>query len=157
MRRRLARALAEAGTLVLVAAVVGLVANHFSPRAASLRGTGPRSIPVLSSLALPQVRAIQQAGSMLFLDAREPAMFLVGHVPGALNIPSSGVDEAMATHRAMLEEAGGFVVYCDSPDGKLARATAQALLQRGLRNLYLFPGGWSQWQAAGLPVSEGPR
>ena len=57
----------------------------------------------------------------------------------------------------MLDEAGGFVVYCDSPDGEVARATAQELLQKGLGNMYLFPGGWSQWQAAGLPVWEGPR
>jgi len=157
VRKRLARALVEAGALVLVAAVVGLIANQFSSRAASLRGAEPRSIPVLSNLALPQARAIHQAGSMLFLDAREPAAFLAGHVPGSLNIPSDTVDESAAAHQGRLDDAGGYVVYCDSPEGEVARTTAQALLQRGLGNLYLFPGGWSQWTAAGLPVSEGPQ
>lgn len=157
MKDRLACAAAEAAVVVLVAAVLGLVANQFSPRPALLRGGLPQHHPVLSNLALPQARAIHLAGSMLFLDARESAAFLAGHVPGALNIPSDTVDESVATHRGRLDDARGFVVYCDSPDGEVARATAQALLQRGLGNLYLFPGGWSQWTAAGLPVSEGPQ
>lgn len=154
MRERLARAFPEAVTLVLVAVVVGLVSNQFSARPASLQGGTP-AVPVLSQLTVPQARSLHQAGSMLFLDARDPVGFAGGHIPQALSLPASDLAAGLVRLEARLQEAAGLVVYCDHPDGAPTRQTAQGLSAAGYGNIYLLPGGWVQWTAAGLPVEHG--
>ncbi len=154
MKSRLARALPEAAALVLVAIVIGLVANQYSARPASLDG-GPPVVPILSELTVAQARALQLAGSMLFLDARDPVGFAGGHIPQALSLPASDLPAGLARLEARLQGAAGFVVYCDRPDGTLTREAARGLSAEGYGNIYLLPGGWVQWAAAGLPVEQG--
>lgn len=144
MKARLLQALSEAATLVLVAAVLGVVANHFSSRPAPLLGRPQLRIPVLSTLRLPHAKAIFDARSMRFVDARDPAAYAAGHIPGAVNVPSGAVPD--------LPAAGGTIVYCDSADGTLARSVAEELSRRGVGNLYVFPNGWTEWSRAGFPV-----
>lgn len=147
MRERLARALSEGVALVLVAAVVGIVANHFSRRPAPL-GRGATRIPVISTLGLAHARALYDARSMAFVDARERGAFQAGHIPRAFSVPRGRVAESAAA----LPPAGGLVVYCDTPDGAAAREVAAELAARGLGNLYVFPGGWREWTRAGFPT-----
>lgn len=155
MRERLGRAAAEAACLVLVAAVLGLVANQFSSRAVPLRGSPARSIPVVSTLALAQAKAIHDAGSMLFVDGRDRASYASGHVPGAVNLPAGDLEEALASEKSRMDAARGFVIYCEQPDGAVAKQVGRQMSAHGLGNLYLFPGGWRDWSAAGLPIQRG--
>ena len=103
------------------------------------------------------------------LDARAPERFrgevepvdpVAGHIPGAVNMPSTSLlddggaflDEAALTDRfGALDGAVG--VYCGS--GVTAAVVLAALTATGI-NAALFPGSWSQWSSEpGRAVASG--
>ncbi|KUH94718.1 thiosulfate sulfurtransferase [Mycolicibacterium acapulense] len=108
----------------------------------------------------------------LVLDARAPERFrgdvepvdpVAGHIPGALNVPSTRLltqdgalldDDELA--RALGDVGDGDVaVYCGS--GVTAAVTIAGLAAAGV-NAALFPGSWSQWSSdPSRPVARGSR
>jgi thiosulfate/3-mercaptopyruvate sulfurtransferase len=105
-------------------------------------------------------------GSRL-LDARAPERFrgdvepidpVAGHIPGARNVPSTGLlgDDGLfhtdADLRRVLGDAAG--VYCGS--GVTASVVLAALASVGV-DAALYPGSWSEWSSdTALPVALGP-
>ncbi|MDT5149365.1 MAG: thiosulfate/3-mercaptopyruvate sulfurtransferase [Mycobacterium sp.] len=101
------------------------------------------------------------------IDARAPERFrgdvepvdpVAGHIPGALNVPSTSLLDAAGAFRAdtdlamALGDADG--AYCGS--GVTASVAVAALAVLGV-DAALFPGSWSQWCAEPLRrVATGP-
>jgi thiosulfate/3-mercaptopyruvate sulfurtransferase len=117
--------------------------------------------------ALPTLSADEAAalGSRL-VDARAPERFrgdvepvdpVAGHVPGAVNVPSTSLLAADGTFLADDDlRAGwgdGIGAYCGS--GVTASVVVAALAAAGVP-VALFPGSWSQWCAdPSRPVGTG--
>lgn len=80
-------------------------------------------------------------GQIQIIDAREPAQFAAGHVPGARNIPHNKLREVAE----LPEEAGGLrrdvptVTYCNK--GVTGNATQNILMGRGFSQVYTLAGG----------------
>lgn len=113
---------------------------------------------------LPLVRADQVLDVPVLVDARAPERFrgetepidpVAGHIPGAVNVPTSAnlgpdgrfrsPDELRATYAAAgvpLDVDAGAVVYCGS--GVTAVHDLIALELIGVRAA-LYPGSWSGW------------
>lgn len=95
----------------------------------------------------------------------EPIDPIAGHVPGAVNVPTTahvqadgrlvGADELLTAMRAAGVRAGEPVgAYCGS--GVTAAHTVLALASVGIPAA-LYPGSWSGWiEAADHPVATGP-
>ncbi|MCP3975172.1 MAG: sulfurtransferase [bacterium] len=112
--------------------------------------------------------------SVLALDARageryrgeeEPIDPVAGHIPTAVNRPLTDNLTAdgrfrpaseLADQFADLTVAGGSeaVSYCGS--GVTACHNILALEVAGLGTATLYPGSWSDWSTAGMPVQVGP-
>jgi thiosulfate/3-mercaptopyruvate sulfurtransferase len=102
------------------------------------------------------------------LDARAPERFrgdvepidrVGGHIPGARNVPSTGLlaDDGSFLPGADLARALGDAdgVYCGS--GVTASVVLAALASVGI-DAALFPGSWSEWSSnSALPVAVGPE
>jgi thiosulfate/3-mercaptopyruvate sulfurtransferase len=117
--------------------------------------------------ALPTLSADEAAalGGRL-VDARAPERFrgdvepvdpVAGHIPGAVNVPSTSLLAADGTFLADDDlRAGwgeGIGAYCGS--GVTASVVVAALAATGVR-VALFPGSWSQWCAdPSRPVETG--
>ncbi|MCP9275558.1 sulfurtransferase [Mycolicibacterium arenosum] len=95
------------------------------------------------------------------IDARAPERFrgevepvdpVAGHVPGAINVPSTSLLAADGTFGSAPEgEATG--AYCGSG---VTAAVVVAAFAAADRPVALFPGSWSQWSAEpGRPVATG--
>lgn len=114
--------------------------------------------------------ALLEPGGPL-LDARAPERFrgdvepvdpVAGHIPGAVNVPSTSL---LTEHGALLDEDeltrafgdvgdGEVAVYCGS--GVTAAVTIAGLAAVGVEAA-LFPGSWSQWSSdPSRPVARGP-
>jgi thiosulfate/3-mercaptopyruvate sulfurtransferase len=89
------------------------------------------------------------------LDARAPERFrgdvepvdpVAGHIPGAVNVPSTSLLDADGTFRSDAELAEALAgvdgAYCGS--GVTASVAVAALAAIGV-DAALFPGSWSQW------------
>ncbi|WP_197375343.1 sulfurtransferase [Mycolicibacterium baixiangningiae] len=119
--------------------------------------------------ALPTLTADEVAQfDGLLLDARAPERFrgevepvdpVAGHIPGAVNAPSTGVLGAEGIFRSdadVLERVRGAEkvgAYCGS--GVTAAVVVAGLRAEGVEAA-LFPGSWSQWSAdPSRPVATG--
>lgn len=161
--------------LVLVSGIAGLALNlvrnpplpwSYRTKAERLRDdlrqlTGEpedhRSTGAFARISLADLQEALAAGRTKLIDARTPLFFRAGHLPGAENLPRDGFQAAYARHRAGLETDAGqpLVVYCQGGSCEDSDMVASALRALGFSNISVFPGGWKEWQAAGLPVETG--
>ena len=89
------------------------------------------------------------------LDARPKELYLAGHIPGARSCPAGEVDGALAGLAAVLDPAEAVAVYCDGAACSDSLELAKELQARGFARVGLYPGGWSEWTAAGGAVEVG--
>lgn len=88
-------------------------------------------------------------GLVTVLDVRPPEEYAAGHVPGAVNIPMSELEQR-------LEELGKcqeIVAYCRGPHCVLAFDAVARLRKKGIKARRL-EDGYPEWQAEGLPVER---
>ena len=85
-----------------------------------------------------------QAGALL-IDVRSPEEFAAGHAQGARNMPV----DTLAAATEQFKAQGEVYVMCFS--GGRSGAATSSLLAHGV-NAMNVAGGFSAWQAAGLPL-----
>ena len=119
---------------------------------------------------------IDRLGEIVLLDARggpryrgetEPIDPLPGHIPTAISAPTDGnlrADGRLLDGPALAERfralgadgaTGRVVTSCGS--GVSACITSLAMRVAGLADPILYPGSYSDWSRAGLPVAVGPE
>jgi rhodanese-related sulfurtransferase/DNA-binding transcriptional ArsR family regulator len=101
--------------------------------------------PVLCRELLDRVRD----GLVTVLDVRPPEDYDSGHLPGAVNIPLSQLEE----HLDELDADQEIVAYCRGPHCILAFDAVARLRQKGLTANRL-EGGFPEWKLKGLPVES---
>ncbi|WP_342705619.1 metalloregulator ArsR/SmtB family transcription factor [Burkholderia arboris] len=86
-------------------------------------------------------------GLVALLDVRPHDEFALGHLPGAMNIPLSNLEERLGDLPAGTE----IVAYCRGPYCVLAFEAVAALRARGFKAARL-EDGFPEWKAAGLAI-----
>ena len=120
--------------------------------------------------ALPTLTAGQlTAPGLTLLDARAPERYrgdvepidpVAGHIPGAMNVPSTSLLADDGTFLADSASArvygdGAIGAYCGS--GVTASVVVAALAASGV-TAALYPGSWSEWCSdPARPVARGPQ
>lgn len=82
------------------------------------------------------------------LDVRTPEEFAAGHVPGAINIPYTELEERYS--ELELEGSDELVVYCQS--GRRAAIAEAALSELGFTNVRDLDGHIAAWKQAQRPL-----
>jgi len=114
-----------------------------------VKAVGAKYAPKI--IDLEKAKAVFKKGSAVWVDARSESSYNYGHIPGAVNIPSSDFDRAYARQSSRLSRTGSIVVYCEGPDCDQAEHVLEKFITRGYRNLVHFRQGWNSWEAAELP------
>lgn len=103
-------------------------------------------------VTIEQVRAMQAAEPVQFVDARNAAEFAKGHLPAAVLLSpdmfASGLPDAAMT----LDRGFPVVVYCTGGQCDSSKLVAIRLQQIGFSRLYIYEGGFDAWKAAGMPI-----
>ncbi len=151
--------------LVLAVAAAGLN-NTFSghgipwvPEEVKVEGAKPRLVLSSSAAAINYIE-LKEAKSKFdqgirFVDAREAEEYRTGHVQGAVNILATEAPEAIQAALRGQGQDQDIVVYCDGEECGASNMLAGKLQRLGFTKVYVFFGGWTAWQAAGLPVEKG--
>jgi len=124
--------------------------------------------PDLYAGALPTLTAEEAIAVETLLDARAPERFrgdiepidsVAGHIPGARNVPSTGLlaDDGTFLRQdelaKRLDLSGAVGAYCGS--GVTASVVVVALASLGV-DAALYPGSWSEWSSdEARPVETG--
>ena len=92
----------------------------------------------------------------LIFDARPEVFHRLGHVPKALSLPCEEFESAYVKLRPQLErdKAQTILVYCNGGSCEDGEMVANALVKLGYTQVYLFRGGWNEWEEAKLPEEK---
>lgn len=114
---------------------------------------GDRTVGTPRTIELEEFQRLVTGKHALVLDARTDTFYQLGHVPGALNLSRENFEKEYAAIRVSLAEhkSQPIAVYCSSADCHDSDMVAEALSKLGYNNVLVYPGGWEQWTAAGLP------
>ena len=80
---------------------------------------------------------------MVVIDARDPAQFAKGHIPGAVNMDWRQV----LAKRNTIPKNKPVLIYCNT--GSLSAQAGFALRVAGWDNVRILQGGMADWQAKG--------
>lgn len=150
------RIIVEAAGILVVGTLFGLCWNG-SLLLAEWRGVpateAHQEEPLPLPAPLPQVKELFDARQAVFVDARSPASFRKGHIPGAVSFPAEEGDGPFPAFRSAHGPETTLVVYCNGYGCPDSMEVGRRLLGKGYRNVLVFEGGIPEWHDAGYPVT----
>lgn len=112
-----------------------------------------KGIPLMDAGA---VHAALQEGAHWALDARSPAEYFSGTLPGALSLPRADAPEQFVAIASLLSPEDPVITFCSGIDCDDAYLLAVFLREQSFTNVLLFVGGLEEWAAAGYALEGGP-
>jgi len=151
--------------LLGVSAGVALVWNAVSPRGIPLVGQWDVEVGVVTPApeaderavtvqAVDEARGLWETGSV-FLDARNAASYLEGHIKGAVSLSVYEFDALFFDFIDAYPFETSLVTYCSGRLCDESHRLASMLRETGYTHVRIFADGLPAWVAAGLPVEEG--
>lgn len=104
------------------------------------------------SLTADEVMQRIEEGSAIAIDARNAKYFEEGHIPGAVNLPATIFGETFAEIGEALPRDYPFIVYCQGGPCGESLDVLEHLEVLGFESLFLYEGGWLDWEEKKLPV-----
>lgn len=156
-------ALKQGFLIVLIAAALSLLVNHFRPNGLPLAGRiASKAAPNDSEnsqgslVSIEEARALFFAHGAVFIDARPEEAYRSGHIEGALNLPADSLDQTLPRVVSKVSPDSLVIAYCDGEHCSLSREVALQLSAKGYPHVMVLLNGWTLWRDAGLPVGKGP-
>ncbi len=145
--------------IITVASTIGLLWNR-QMLIESWTGTIKRSpqtiAPDSGRLPLPlgitQVKELFDRGEGFVIDARDATVFAQGHIKGAYSFPLSEFPARLAALRKQAPTTVPFVIYCNGYGCHDSMDLGKKLIQAGFGEIFVFEGGYPEWQEAGYPI-----
>jgi hydroxyacylglutathione hydrolase len=133
--------------LVRDLAGIGLdrVAGYFGGEVVEAWRMSQGQLQTIPSMGLEATER-QRPDGVVVLDVRGEGEWNAGHIPGSLNLPLGDLGQRLDE----IPRDRPVIVHCQT--GARAAMAASLLRARGLNDVRLFPGGFAEWRAAGLPV-----
>lgn len=167
MRTNLKRLIREMAVIILMATVLGIAWNYRLLREVFL-GQDSRSIQDTTSsapaaihthtplpLGLMQVKELFNSGEAIIIDARDREAFQKGHIRGAISIPLGEAEGLIPNLSRKTPKEKMLVVYCGGYDCHDSRLLGEKLLAAGFTQVFVYEGGYPEWQDGGNPVERG--
>jgi len=113
----------------------------------------PEDFPSIQFIGILEAEYLFVDGNAVFLDSRAEEKYLEGHILGSINIPFEG-GEHIVEEQLPFPRQTTLIVYCDGNECQSSVLLAKVLADYGFEEIRVFFGGWAEWVAAGLPLSE---
>lgn len=168
MKTDVKRLAAEMAAIILMAAVIGIAWNHRlllevfrgqESQAPAATATATPSTPAAAATPLPlglmQVKELLDTGEAVIIDARDGETFRKGHIKGAISLPVGDSDRLVPPLADKTPPDRLLVVYCGGYDCHDSRLLGEKLLEAGFGQVFVYEGGFPEWQDAGHPVAQG--
>jgi rhodanese-related sulfurtransferase len=137
---------AGAGVIRLLAALQE-VAQHNVAEVTRLVDTFLTSKDSLEPVSVSELVERMHQGLVTIIDVRPPEEYTAGHLPGAINVPLTDLDN----HLSELPPEREIVAYCRGPFCVLSFEAVAQLRKKGLKARRLETG-FPEWKVGGLPV-----
>ncbi len=96
---------------------------------------------------------------IVFVDARNEADYLAGHVPGAWLFNPYEPEKYFPSVMPAVQAAEIIVVYCHGGNCDDSVSAATLLKEVGVpgEKIYVYGGGMGEWESLGQPLETGPQ
>lgn len=111
------------------------------------------SEPIQAQMAT--VRLFFDARAALFLDARDPAEYEKGHIPGAIRLTNVEAQNEPDRMKGLPLAGKPTIVYCEGGTCEASIELARFLIESGWKKVLVYMGGYPEWEAGGNPVTKG--
>lgn len=171
MKTDVKRLAAEMLVIILMAAAIGIAWNHrlllevfrgqgvqappATTPATSATPSTPAAAPTPLPLGLMQVKELSDTGEAVIIDARDRETFRKGHIRGAVSLPVGDADALIPPLAQQTPKDKLIVVYCGGYDCHDSRLLGEKLLAAGFSQVFVYEGGFPEWQDAGHPMTKG--
>jgi len=135
------------GGVIKLLASLQEVAQHNVAEVTRLVNTYLTSKDSLEPVSVNELMARIRSGLVTVVDVRPKEEYAAGHLPGAINIPLTDLEENVKT----LPRNREIIAYCRGPFCLLSFEAVARLRDRGLAARRLETG-FPEWKVAGLPV-----
>ncbi len=88
-----------------------------------------------------------------FVDARDEADYIAGHITNSINIPFDDFDN-YKQKLVPLSKEKPMVIYCAGTECDLSILLGNLLFEQGYKQVYVFFGGWNEWVEANYPIEK---
>lgn len=163
MKSRLEQAL----TIIAVAVILGFGVNIISANRIpfigkwpSISGSDTVAVPPSAEegdplfISLDEAAARYQSRNVVFVDARDPEDFEYGRVAGAINLPYDYIEDYWENVVPLIPRDNELVIYCSGTECEQSLFLAREFVYQGYEKVFIFYGGWREWERAGLPTEE---
>ncbi|WOS65598.1 ArsR/SmtB family transcription factor [Sinorhizobium fredii] len=140
--------LAGESEVVALMAAVGAVGERNDAEVRHIVADYFHSPETLDAVSREELLSKLKDGTVTVLDVRPEDEFLLGHIPGAVNIPIEQLKQRLAD----LPEDREIVAYCRGPYCVFS-FEAEAILRHQGFSVHRLKDGFPQWKAAGLPFA----
>ncbi len=109
------------------------------------------STPKQQVISFDEAAQLYNSKEAIFIDARNHNDYILGHIPGALNL-SEDQQKNIKSMYHFLPDNLTIVVYCNTQNCTFSDKMAKALANAGMKNIKVFPNAWTQWNSKKMPV-----
>ena len=92
-----------------------------------------------------QFIALMEAGPYYLIDARNPDTYAKGHVANAHNYYGAEAEAKIPELLANVPHDRIILIYCDGGECELSHHVADVLKNFGYGPIFIFTGGWAEW------------
>ena len=163
--------------IVLTSSLIGIIINFISPNSIPLLKAERKINFIDDSINIKDARrlnvesntqnetfneakaiTLKQAYTLfgenvLFIDARDYVEFEIGHIKGAISLPYFDFDDYKSVLESVPKDSP-IVTYCDGKDCDLSILLGDKLFELGYEQVYIFFGGWIDWQVNNYPIES---
>lgn len=153
--------LRQVAVIILLSLCLGILVNHSRPNRLPLVADWSLEARLTADSRKSMVLSLEEAWALcsdkkaLFLDARSPEDYALGHIRCALNLPWEAFDEYINRLWDKIPDDAWIVTYCDGEHCSLSEDLAKELCSIGYEKVRVLPNGLKRWVEAGLPAEQG--
>ncbi len=114
---------------------------------------GSISFPKEQIISFEEASDLFKTDKAIFIDSRTSSEFVKGHIPGALNLCNDH-KKNLKTITHFLPENYTIVLYCDDENCNANSQIAKVLFEAGVKNIKVFPKGWTEWKNQNMPIEQ---
>jgi len=149
--RRCLLAAAQGVGLLLVATLTGMIFHFANEEGFLAHPNATAGIEQAHRASfIPKVNADEVGRGLrtgaIIVDARLHRDYEAGHIEGAISIPVTATDDELRKAVDGIRKTTPIVVYCQSAGCSFGEKVAVALSTEGFSSVFIFKGGWLEWE-----------
>ncbi len=136
---------------LVIASLIGLFNGLRSQLfTAHQKSTATQNLPLLpknvSAIDYPELKVFMGQSNLQLLDARPKVAYDLGHLPGAVSVPTEALPQILEKIKPPLSEQALTVIYCDGGACFSSITEAKILGSLGFTKLRVYLGGWEDYE-----------